>query len=70
MSKKPAGKKEEPIYERLDPNQCLIISKTDTEVLFACNKDGKIEVQRVKIPEASADLSASVTVRKAKKDQS
>ena len=57
MSKRTSRKKEEPIYEKLEPNECLIISKTDSDVLFACNKDGKIELQRAKIPE-STDLSS------------
>lgn len=43
-------KKEEPIYEKLDPNSCMIISKTDDDVLVACNKKGKVELQRVPIP--------------------
>jgi len=47
-------KKEEPIYEKLDPNSCMIISKTDDDVLIACNKNGKIELRRVPIPKKRA----------------
>jgi len=51
MAQKATKKREEPIYEKLEPGSCLIISKNDTSVLIACNKDGKIELQRVRIPE-------------------
>lgn len=50
MAKKTTKKKEEPIYEKLEPGSCLIISKTDSDVLFACNKDGEIKLRRVEIP--------------------
>ena len=43
-------KKEEPVYERLGPNDCLIISKSDKELLVACNEDGKLKVKKVPIP--------------------
>ena len=71
MVEKTSKKKEreEPIYEKLDPNSCLIISKTENEVIYACNKDGQIVINRATIPSASKDLSPSVTVTKKEKDK-
>jgi len=43
-------KSEAPIYEKLDPNSCLIISRTSDDVLVACNKDGEITLKRIPIP--------------------
>ena len=43
-------KKEEPIYETLNLDQCYIISKTDTEVLYAYNRQGTLELHTAKIP--------------------
>lgn len=43
-------KKEVPVYERLGPKECLIISKSEKELLVACNEDGKVEVKRVPLP--------------------
>lgn len=43
-------KKEEPIYERLEPKECLIISKSEKELLVACNEDGEVKVKRVQLP--------------------
>ncbi len=46
-----AKKKQEiEVYETLGPNECLIISKTEKDMLVACNKKGEIEVKRIKIP--------------------
>ncbi len=44
-------KEEEPIFERLGPKECLIISRTDKELIVACNEDGEIKVKRIPIPE-------------------
>jgi len=38
------------IYEKLDPDSCLIISRTSEDVLVACNKDGEITIKRIAIP--------------------
>lgn len=46
-----ASEKEVPIYERLAPNECLIISKTSKELIVACNVGGEIKVKRVPIPQ-------------------
>ena len=43
-------KEEEPIYEKLEPNACMIISRDDKGVLVACNKDGDVKLQRVPYP--------------------
>ena len=45
-------RREEPIYERLQPKECLIISKSDKDVLVACNVDGEIKLKRIPIPAA------------------
>jgi hypothetical protein len=44
------NKEEEPIYEKLSPNECMIISRDDKGILIACNKDGDIELKRVSYP--------------------
>jgi hypothetical protein len=43
-------KKEEPVYEKLEPNACMIISRDDKGVLVACNKDGDVKLKRVLYP--------------------
>ncbi len=43
-------KKEMPVYEHLAPNECMIISKTDKDILVACNSEGDIKVKRVPLP--------------------
>lgn len=50
MARKRSKKKEEPVYEKLDPDSCMIISKTDKDVLIACNEKGRVKLQRIKIP--------------------
>jgi hypothetical protein len=45
-------REEEPVYERLQPKECLIISKTKDDILVACNVDGKIELKRIPIPKS------------------
>ncbi len=42
-------KKEIPVYERLGPKECLVVSKTDDSILVACNEDGKVRLRRVKV---------------------
>lgn len=37
----------EPIYEKLGPNECLIISRDTKGILVACNEDGKVTLKRV-----------------------
>lgn len=44
------NEEEEPIYERLSPNECLIISRDNKGILVVCNKDGDIEVKRISYP--------------------
>jgi len=53
MADKTSKRKEEPIYEKLVPNECLIISKTENEVIYACNEGGKIVVHTTPIPSGS-----------------
>ncbi len=48
MAKK--AQRPEPVYERLGPNECLILERTDEDLLVACNEDGKVVVKKVKIP--------------------
>jgi hypothetical protein len=43
-------KQEVDVYETLGPNECLIISKTEKDMLVACNKKGEVKVKRIKIP--------------------
>lgn len=42
---------EEPIYERLQDKECLIISRDREGVLIACNEDGEVKLERVPYPE-------------------
>jgi len=44
------SKKAEPVYERLGPKECLILERTEEELLVACNDEGKVVVRRVKLP--------------------
>jgi len=53
MARKSTSGKREPVYEKLEPNSCYIISKSSKDVLVACNEDGKVSVKRVKIPKES-----------------
>ena len=39
-------KKEEPIYEKLAPGEILLISKEENCVIYAVNKDGKLELKK------------------------
>ena len=50
MAKKRNKRKEEPVYEKLEPNACMIISKSSDNVLIACNNKGQVKLKRVKIP--------------------
>ena len=40
----------EPIYERLGPGECLILERTDEELLVACNDEGQVVVKKVPLP--------------------
>ena len=43
--------KEEPIYELLNPYDCLLISKNEDGILVACNDEkGKVHLERVPYP--------------------
>ena len=43
--------KEEPIYEVLNPYDCLLISKNEDGLLVACsNEKGKVHLERVPYP--------------------
>ena len=43
--------KEEPIYEVLNPYDCLLISKNEDGILVACsNEKGKVHLERVPYP--------------------
>ncbi|MEW6619905.1 MAG: hypothetical protein AB1422_11320 [bacterium] len=46
-------RKEEPIYERLGPDECFILNKNDEGILVVCNKGGKPKIQRITIPPKS-----------------
>ncbi len=46
----PKPRKAEPVYERLGPKECLILERTEEELLVACNEEGKVVVKRVKLP--------------------
>lgn len=50
MARKRNKRKEEPVYEKLEPNSCMIISKSTKDVLVACNEKGRVKLKRVKIP--------------------
>ena len=41
---------EEPVYEKLTPNECMIISRDAKGLLVACNEDGDIKLKRVPYP--------------------
>lgn len=43
-------KKEEPIYEKLGLDECMLLSRDDEGVLFACNEKGNIKLKRVPYP--------------------
>ena len=43
-------KNEIPIYEKIGPGECLIISRTDKNIIVACNKNGEIEVKKISYP--------------------
>ena len=43
-------KKEVPIYEKIGPDECLIISRDEKGILIACNKGGEIDIKRVSYP--------------------
>jgi len=43
--------REEYVYERLEPKECLIISKTEKDLLVACNEDGNLVLKRIPLPE-------------------
>ncbi|MCK4736068.1 MAG: hypothetical protein KAT65_26670 [Methanophagales archaeon] len=43
-------KKEEPVYETLEQNACMIISRDDKGILVACNKEGDIKLKRILYP--------------------
>jgi|APFre7841882654_1041346.scaffolds.fasta_scaffold105020_2 hypothetical protein len=44
-----------PVYEKLEPGSCYIISKSKKDLLVACNREGNVEVKRVPIPKRSAE---------------
>ncbi len=44
------NRREEPIYEKLNPKECMIISRDAKGVLVACNEDGDIKLKRVLYP--------------------
>jgi len=50
MARRVSKKKDEPVYETLEPNSCMIISKSSKDVLVACNEKGQVKLKRVKIP--------------------
>ncbi len=45
--------KEEPIYEKLGPKECLIVSRDEEGIFFACNEDGKPRLKKVRYSEAT-----------------
>lgn len=44
-------KEKEPIYEKLAPGEILLISKEGNCVIYAVNKDGKLEIRKTCLPE-------------------
>jgi len=40
----------EPIYEKLGPKECMIISRDSEGILYACNKNGKLEIKKIPYP--------------------
>jgi hypothetical protein len=51
---KTVRRKVEPVYEKLEPDSCMIISKSSKDVLIACNKKGEVTIKRLKIPTESS----------------
>ena len=48
--------KEEPIYEVLNPYDCLLISKNEDGILVACsNEKGKVHLERVPHPSENSE---------------
>ena len=48
--------KEEPIYEVLNPYDCLLISKNEDGILVACgDKKGKVHLERVPYPSENSE---------------
>lgn len=43
-------KKEEPIYEKLSLNECMVLSRDDDGILVACNEKGNVTLKRVPYP--------------------
>lgn len=43
-----------PIYEKIAPGECLIVSRDKDSILVVCNKDGKIEIDRISYPQSGA----------------
>jgi hypothetical protein len=43
-------RKEEPIYEKLGLDECMLLSRDDEGVLFACNEKGNVILKRVPYP--------------------
>ncbi len=41
-----------PIYEKIAPGECLIISRDKNSILIACNKDGEVKLERVSYPKS------------------
>jgi len=50
-------RKRTPIYEKLEPNACYIINRSNEDLLVACNNNGEIEVKRVPIPSKKTSTS-------------
>ena len=44
------NRREEPVYEKLTPKECMIISRDAKGLLVACNEDGDIKLKRVPYP--------------------
>ena len=48
--------KEEPIYEVLNPYDCLLISKNEDGILVACSSEkGKVHLERVPYPSENSE---------------
>ena len=49
----PSGeeKEGEPIYEKLAPGEILLISKEGHYIIYAVNRNGKLEIKRTRLPE-------------------
>ena len=47
----PIPTNEEPIYETLGDNDVLIISKNEEGLLVVSNRNGNVQIKRVKYPE-------------------